>query len=51
MLYEVITYGPRSTISLLLLVAITGAIAFAVGTSVDVLILARVLMGIRNNFV
>ncbi len=39
-------YGPRSTISLLLLVAIAGAIAFAVGSSVDVLIVARVLMGI-----
>jgi predicted MFS family arabinose efflux permease len=39
-------YGPRSTISLLLLVAITGAIAFAVARSTDVLILARVLMGI-----
>ena len=39
-------YGPRSTISLLLLVAIAGAIAFAVGSSVDMLIAARVLMGI-----
>ncbi|MDX1487651.1 MAG: MFS transporter [Acidiferrobacterales bacterium] len=39
-------YGPRSTISLLLLVAIAGAVAFASAASFEVLVVARVLMGL-----
>jgi predicted MFS family arabinose efflux permease len=39
-------YGPRSTISMLLLVAIGGAVAFASAASFEVLVVARVLMGL-----
>ena len=39
-------YGPRSTISMLLFVALAGAAAFASASSFEVMVLARVLMGL-----